>query len=168
MGSDNLTEYGPLIASLLLRLRLELCVIESYFFEAIVPFINQRGLSWVLPFHETVETFLTGSIFAVATNIILLTSTKIVALFFSALDIFTGMPTRFVGSIMARFTKSDKGDKSLDLSPVSIVSSLLRLYGGLVGSLQSGMQTADQFVGKYLTFATLAYIAFKYFHYKFL
>ena len=65
IGKENVAEYAPLISSLLLRIRLEICVIESYFFEAVLPFINQRGLNWVLPFHETIETFVTGSIFAI-------------------------------------------------------------------------------------------------------
>ena len=71
-------EYAPLIAGGLLRVRLELCVVESFFYEAIIPFIKENGLSWVLPFHETVETFLAGTVFAVATNFILIGSTKIV------------------------------------------------------------------------------------------
>ena len=37
-------------------------------YEAIVPFVKENGLSWVLPLHETVETFLAGVIFAVASS----------------------------------------------------------------------------------------------------
>ena len=58
IGNENAAEYGPLIASLLLRIRLEICVLESFLYEAVIPFIQQRGLSWVLPLHETLETFL--------------------------------------------------------------------------------------------------------------
>lgn len=47
IGQENVVEYGPLIASVLLRARLELCVVESFIYEAVVPFIQQRGLSWV-------------------------------------------------------------------------------------------------------------------------
>jgi hypothetical protein len=53
-GQENVVEYGPLIASVLLRIRLELCVLESFLYEAVLPFIQKKGLSWVLPLHETV------------------------------------------------------------------------------------------------------------------
>ena len=71
VGAENAKEYAPLIAGGLLRVRLELCVVESFFYEAIIPFIKKNGLSWVLPLHETVETFLAGTVFAVASNFIL-------------------------------------------------------------------------------------------------
>jgi hypothetical protein len=61
VGRESFIEYGPLIAGGLLRVRLELCVVESFVNEAIIPFIRQNGLNWVLPFHETVETFLAGT-----------------------------------------------------------------------------------------------------------
>jgi hypothetical protein len=61
VGRDSFIEYGPLIAGGLLRVRLELCVVESFFNEAVIPFIKQNGLNWVLPIHETVETFLAGT-----------------------------------------------------------------------------------------------------------
>ena len=67
VGDENFSEYGPLIAGGLLRIRLELCVVESFFNEAVGPFIKENGLSWILPLHETVETFLAGTIFALAT-----------------------------------------------------------------------------------------------------
>ena len=72
VGQENVVEYGPLIASVLLRIRLELCVLESFLYEAVIPFIQQKGLSWVFPINETVETFLAGTIFALASNFILL------------------------------------------------------------------------------------------------
>lgn len=56
IGQENVVEYGPLIASVLLRIRLELCVLESFLYEAVLPFIQKKGLSWVLPLHETVGT----------------------------------------------------------------------------------------------------------------
>jgi hypothetical protein len=64
VGAENVEEYGPLISSVLLRIRLELCVLESFLYEAVVPFIRVKGLSWVLPIHETVETFIAGTVFA--------------------------------------------------------------------------------------------------------
>ena len=42
-------------------------MVESFFNEAVGPFIKENGLSWILPLHETVETFLAGTIFALAT-----------------------------------------------------------------------------------------------------
>ena len=66
VGPKVFEEYAPLIAGGLLRVRLELCVVESFFGEAVLPFVQKNGLSWVLPFHETVETFLAGTIFALS------------------------------------------------------------------------------------------------------
>ena len=43
VGRENVVEYGPLIASVLLRIRLELCVLESFLYEAVVPFIQKKG-----------------------------------------------------------------------------------------------------------------------------
>jgi hypothetical protein len=97
VGRENFIEYGPLIASGLLRIRLELCVVESFFNEAVGPFINQNGLSWVLPVHETVETFLAGTVFAFATTFILVGSTKLVTVIFTYADFFVGGPLRLVG-----------------------------------------------------------------------
>ena len=72
VGPESVKEYAPLIAGGLLRVRLELCVVESFVYEAIIPFVRQNGLSWVLPLHETVETFLAGVVLAVASNFILI------------------------------------------------------------------------------------------------
>ena len=65
VGPENVKEYAPLVAGGLLRVRLELCVVESFWYEAVLPFIKEKGLSWILPLHESVETFLAGVIFAV-------------------------------------------------------------------------------------------------------
>lgn len=97
VGKENFLEYGPLIASGLLRVRLELCVVESFFNEAVGPFISQNGLSWVLPLHETVETFIAGSIFALATTFILVGSTKLLTVLFTYADFFVGGPLRLLG-----------------------------------------------------------------------
>lgn len=97
VGEENFVEYGPLISGGLLRIRLELCVVESFFKEAIGPFIQQNGLSWILPLHETVETFLAGSIFALATTFILIGSTKIVTVVLVYMDILVGLPFRLFG-----------------------------------------------------------------------
>ena len=97
VGPESYKEYAPLIAGGLLRVRLELCVVESFFYEAVLPFIKENGLSWVLPLHETVETFLAGTIFAVASNFILIGSTKIITVIFTYADFFVGAPLRLVG-----------------------------------------------------------------------
>mmetsp|Transcript_3221 Transcript_3221/g.7768 ORF Transcript_3221/g.7768 Transcript_3221/m.7768 type:complete len:378 (+) Transcript_3221:233-1366(+) len=97
VGKENFIEYGPLIASGLLRVRLELCVVESFFNEAVGPFIAQNGLSWVLPLHETVETFLAGTVFALATTFILVGSTKLLTVIFTYADFFVGGPLRLFG-----------------------------------------------------------------------
>ena len=97
VGAENFQEYGPLIASGLLRVRLELCVVESFFNEAVGPFIRQNGLSWVLPVHETVETFLAGTVFALATTFILVGSTKILTVILTYADFLVGGPLRLFG-----------------------------------------------------------------------
>ena len=97
VGPEQFAEYGPLIAGGLLRIRLELCVVESFFNEAVGPFIQQNGLSWVLPLHETVETFLAGVVFSLATTFILVGSTKILTVIFTYADFLIGGPFRFVG-----------------------------------------------------------------------
>jgi hypothetical protein len=97
VGAENFQEYGPLIASGLLRVRLELCVVESFFNEAVGPFIRQNGLSWVLPLHETVETFLAGTVFALATTFILVGSTKILTVIITYADFLVGAPLRLFG-----------------------------------------------------------------------
>jgi len=156
VGSENIVEYGPLIASVLLRIRLELCVLESFLYEAVIPFIQKKGLSWVLPFHETVETFLAGTIFAVGTNFILLGSTKILSILFIYADVITGMPSRFVG---AQIEKSQQG-------AVKNAGKVLKVYGDVLGGVRSFLEAGDTFVGRYLVILTTVYIAFKLAHYK--
>ena len=97
VGAENFQEYGPLIASGLLRIRLELCVVESFFNEAVGPFIQQNGLSWVLPLHETVETFLAGTVFSLATTFILVGSTKLLTVIITYADFLVGTPMRLFG-----------------------------------------------------------------------
>lgn len=111
IGPDDYKTYAPLVAEGLLRVRLELCVLESYFIEAIVPFIRRNGLSWVLPVHESVETFLAGVIFAIATSFILIGSTKILTVLATGFDILGGLPFRFVGG----FGWRNLEDKALEI-----------------------------------------------------
>jgi hypothetical protein len=97
VGDDAFVEYGPLIAGGLLRIRLELCVVESFFKEAVGPFIQRNGVSWILPLHESVETFIAGTIFALATTFILIGSTKILSVIFTYGDFLVGTPARILG-----------------------------------------------------------------------
>ena len=118
-------EYGPLIASVLLRVRLELCVLESFLYEAVIPFVKEKGLSWVLPLHETVETFLAGTIFAIASNFILLGSTKILTVLFIYADTLTGMPTRAIGNGIKKVSQ--------DKSATNAVGNVVKTYGEIIG-----------------------------------
>lgn len=158
VGPENVMEYGPLIASVLLRIRLELCVLESFVYEAIIPFIQQKGISWVLPLHETVETFVAGTIFAIATNFILLGSTKILTVLFVYFDALTGFPARNIGRLIKK--------ASPDKSPGQGVGGVLQGYGEISGFVRKFLEGADTFVGRYLVIATTAYIAFKFAHFK--
>ena len=153
VGQENVVEYGPLIASVLLRIRLELCVLESFVYEAVIPFIQQKGISWVLPVHETVETFLAGTIFALASNFILLGSTKIISIVTIYLDVLTGFPSRLLG----------KGLKNSGAKPIGY---FFEAYGTIVGTLRNVLVKIDSFVGSYLVIATTGYIAFKFLHFK--
>jgi hypothetical protein len=157
VGSDNVVEYGPLIASVLLRIRLELCVLESFLYEAVLPFIQKKGLTWVLPLHETVETFLAGTIFAIASNFILLGSTKILSILFIYADAITGMPTRFLGGVLKKLPAKSAGER---------VGVVVKFYGDVLGGIRGFLETGDTFVGRYLVVATTIYIAFKFAHFK--
>ncbi len=113
VGQENFVEYGPLIAGGLLRIRLELCVVESFFNEAVGPFIQREGLGWILPLHETVETFLAGTIFALASTFILVGSTKIVSVMITYADVFIGAPLRLFGGFA--FDRAKGKPVTLDL-----------------------------------------------------
>eukprot|EP00571_Detonula_confervacea_P016554 CAMPEP_0172311056 /NCGR_PEP_ID=MMETSP1058-20130122/13654_1 /TAXON_ID=83371 /ORGANISM="Detonula confervacea, Strain CCMP 353" /LENGTH=378 /DNA_ID=CAMNT_0013024113 /DNA_START=60 /DNA_END=1196 /DNA_ORIENTATION=+ len=114
VGDDNFSEYGPLIAGGLLRIRLELCVVESFFNEAVGPFIKENGLSWILPLHETVETFLAGTIFALATTFILVGSTKLIQIIAFYGDLVVGGPSRLIGGFF--FDRARGEPVTLDVS----------------------------------------------------
>jgi len=114
VGDDNFSEYGPLIAGGLLRIRLELCVVESFFNEAVGPFIKENGLNWILPIHESVETFLAGTIFALATTFILVGSTKLVQIIAFYGDLLFGGPCRLIGGFF--FDRARGEPVTLDVS----------------------------------------------------
>lgn len=114
VGEESMAEFGPLIAGGLLRIRLELCVVESFFNEAVGPFVKQNGLNWVLPIHETVETFLAGTIFALATTFILVGSTKIIQIIAFYGDLVLGGPCRLLGGFF--FDRARGLPVTLDIS----------------------------------------------------
>lgn len=114
VGDENFSEYGPLIAGGLLRIRLELCVVESFFNEAVGPFIKENGISWILPIHETVETFLAGTIFALATTFILVGSTKLIQIIAFYGDLLVGGPCRLLGGFF--FDRARGEPVTLDVS----------------------------------------------------
>ena len=162
VGQQSFTEYGPLIAGGLLRVRLELCVVESFVNEAVIPFVKQNGLSWILPLHETVETFIAGVIFALASTFILIGSTKILTVIITYTDFLLGLPARVLGGFvydrsMGKPVTLDVGlgpfktrligppktmgpvkETSLtDLGPIGLVTALLsgiiKVLGAVVG-----------------------------------
>ena len=134
-------------------------MLESFLYEAVVPFVQQKGLTWVLPLHESVETFLAGTIFAVASNFILLGSTKILSVLFIYADALTGMPTRAVGKGMKKLSK--------EKSTPHLLGETLSAYGQIIGAARSFLESVDTFVGRYLVIFTSIYIAFKFAHFKF-
>jgi len=99
-GDNNIQNYRPLINDVLIRVRTELCVLESFSRETAVPFVQEKGLGWVLPLHETSETYLAGVVFMIGTNFILLGSTKVVAILSIYHDLALGLPARLLGKFL--------------------------------------------------------------------
>lgn len=161
VGEQTFQEYAPLIAGTLLRVRLELCVVESFFSEAIVPFVNENGLSWVLPRTETVETFLAGTIFSIALNIIFIGSSKIIAVLVTLIDLLLGLPARLVSKIPVG--GGDGEDKD---SPVVTTLAVIGVFGQVLDVARKVAEFADVFVARYLAILTVAYIVFKFLHFR--
>lgn len=158
IGDDAFVEYGPLIAGGLLRIRLELCVVESFWQEAVVPFIARNGLSWVLPWHETVETFVAGVIFALASTFILIGSTKLVSVMAFYVDFFVGGPCRTLGGFtydraIGRPITFDIGFgpfKTRVLGPSDEEALKPRKLVGPVGIVLAGASGAAKVIGQIL------------------
>ena len=158
VGSDVYQDYAPLIAGALLRVRLELCIVESFVSEAVLPFVRQNGLSWVLPAHETIETFLAGSIFAVAVNVIFIGSSKIISVIVIFVDFIIGLPFRLLGKIPV-------GDEQ---SPAKAAVTVVGLVGKGLEVSRNVAEFADLFVARYLALFTVLYIAIKFIHFRIL
>uniref|UniRef100_A0A7S1HAY3 Uncharacterized protein n=1 Tax=Hemiselmis andersenii TaxID=464988 RepID=A0A7S1HAY3_HEMAN len=165
-GSETYQEYAPLIAGSLLRVRLEFCVLESFVYESIIPFIKARGLSWVFPLKETVETFVAGVVFAVATNLVLIGSTKIVTIFVSYADFFVGLPLRFVFGFTEDRIKQFGFDKNPLGGALAVTAKAGKLVGQASGGTRALVETADVFVGRYLLLTTVGYVILKFLKFK--
>ena len=157
-GKDVYQEYAPLIAGSLLRVRLEFCVLESFVYESIIPFIKARGLSWVFPLRETLETFVAGVVFAVASNVVLIGSTKIISIAIFYSDFFIGLPIRLTfGFINDRLVKSGAGK-----NPAGVVliagTGAIRLIGQTTEVARKFIEFWDVFVGRYLLLTTFGYV----------
>ncbi|KAK3239072.1 hypothetical protein CYMTET_50972 [Cymbomonas tetramitiformis] len=100
-GDQNVEDYRPLINDVLIRVRTELCVLESFVRETATPFIQEKGISWILPLKETSDTYIAGVVFMVGANFILLGSTKIVAILSIYHDLVLGLPCRLLGRVFA-------------------------------------------------------------------
>lgn len=119
------------------------------------------SMDQVLPLHETFETFLTGTVFAIAINIVLLGSTKILSILLLYLDTLIGFPIRIVTKVLQKLLKSkDKGGKSIDATDV------IGFIGESIGWIRRLLENFDSFVGTKLAFGTTLYILFKFLHLK--
>mmetsp|Transcript_5202 Transcript_5202/g.15017 ORF Transcript_5202/g.15017 Transcript_5202/m.15017 type:complete len:384 (-) Transcript_5202:403-1554(-) len=196
VGPEAFREYGPLIAGGLLRIRLELCVVESFFSEAVGPFIRENGLSWILPLHETVETFIAGTIFALATTFIMVGSTKLISVIAVYGDAFVGVPCRLFGTFFfdramgkpvtldiglgpwktrvigppeeeeAEKVAKGLGDVPAGKIPVVLVSGAVKYLGEGSKIVRETIEALDLFVGRYLVVIATGYIGFKFIHFK--
>ena len=110
-GDQNIENYRPLINDVLIRVRTELCVLESFSRETALPFIKEKGLGWVLPIHETSETYLAGVVFMVGANFILLGSTKVVAILAIYHDLSLGLVARGAGRLLGMATPEAEEEK---------------------------------------------------------
>ena len=106
-GDSNIENYRPLINDVLIRVRTLLCVLESFVRETAIPFVQTKGLGWVLPRHETSETYLAGVVFVVGANFILLGSTKVVAILAIYHDLSLGLVARGMGGLLGFMSPGD-------------------------------------------------------------
>lgn len=164
-GREVYQEYSPLIAGSLLRVRLEFCVLESFVYESIIPFVKARGLSWVFPLKETLETFIAGTVFAVATNLVLIGSTKIITIVVSYADFFLGFPIRLVFGFTADRLKGAGAEKNV-LAPLYYGTTALKSVGQVSLGVRKFVEGADVFVGRYLLLTTVGYVGLKFLKFK--
>ena len=110
-GDENIENYRPLINDVLIRVRTELCVLESFVRETAVPFVREKGVGWVFPAHEKSETYLAGVVFMLGANFILLGSTKVVAIMAIYHDLSLGLMTRLAGGALGALGPENEEEK---------------------------------------------------------
>jgi len=181
-------EYRPLAIEALLRVRLEVCVLESFVYEAIVPFVQRKGLGWVLPLHETVDTVIAGTVFAVALNFILFGTTKILAVLSIYHDFLVGAPLRLIGFAILPEKKvkevpfiqinwpgtppepvkeeDDTPEGPPPALPLAVFGGACKGYGVLAEFLKNFLEGLDTFVGRYLVLVSITYVIFKWAHFR--
>ncbi|CAE8629802.1 unnamed protein product [Polarella glacialis] len=187
LGVDG-QEYRPLAIEALLRVRLEICVLESFVYEAIIPFVQRKGLGWVLPFHETIDTVIAGTVFAIAVNFILFGTTKILAVLGIYHDFLLGAPLRLIGySILPEKRKKETPliqinwpgtpapeDEKEEVEtpgdppamPLLAFGGVCKGYGVFAGFVKDILEGLDTFVARYLALVSITYIVFKWAHFR--
>lgn len=195
LGSEG-QEYRPLVIEALLRVRLEVCVLESFVYEAIVPFVQKKGLGWILPLHETIDTVIAGTVFALAINFILFGTTKILAVLSIYHDFIVGAPLRLIGygllpeprapepSPFIQINWPGQGPPppapepevqeeeqaqpkdELSVGPVQVFGGVCKTYGNISEFVKNTLEGFDTFVGRYLVVVSIAYVGFKWAHFR--
>lgn len=187
LGSEG-AEYRPLAIEALLRVRLEVCVLESFVYEAVVPFVQRKGLGWILPLHETIDTVIAGTVFAVAVNFILFGTTKILSVLGIYHDFLIGAPLRLIGFAILPEQKpketpfiqinwpgtqqtteevqEESGPPPPPAAPLAVFGGICKGYGIFAGILKDFLEGVDTFAGRYLAFFSILYIAFKWAHFR--
>ncbi|CAE7738185.1 hypothetical protein AK812_SmicGene15999 [Symbiodinium microadriaticum] len=186
LGAEG-AEYRPLAIEALLRVRLEVCVLESFVYEAIIPFVERKGIGWVLPLHETIDTVIAGTVFAVALNFILFGTTKILSVLGIYHDILIGTPLRLIGFAILpekrpketpliqinwpgmpppKEEEEPEEPREPPSAPFAIFGGICKGYGIFAGILKDFLEGVDTFAGRYLAFFSILYVAFKWAHFK--
>eukprot|EP00931_Biecheleriopsis_adriatica_P024780 TRINITY_DN15351_c1_g1_i1.p1 TRINITY_DN15351_c1_g1~~TRINITY_DN15351_c1_g1_i1.p1 ORF type:complete len:347 (-),score=49.92 TRINITY_DN15351_c1_g1_i1:38-1006(-) len=188
LGAEG-AEYRPLAIEALLRVRLEICVLESFVYEAIIPFVQRKGLGWILPLHETIDTVIAGTVFAIAVNFILFGTTKILAVIGIYHDFLIGAPLRLIGYGILPETKPkevpliqinwpgapapkeeneeiESEPKEPPAAPLAVFGMVCKGYGVFAGIVKDFLEGLDTFVGRYLAFFSITYILFKWAHFR--
>ncbi|EEH56015.1 LOW QUALITY PROTEIN: uncharacterized protein MICPUCDRAFT_65417 [Micromonas pusilla CCMP1545] len=181
-GDQNIENYRPLINDVLIRVRTELCILESFSRETMVPFIKEKGVGWVLPLHETSETYLAGVVFMVGANFILLGSTKVVAILAIYHDLARGFsrapraaardgdPGGGRGETRARVQRADgpadDGDQGADGRDerAGEGGAAAGVREGVRGAAR-GLEVFDTFCSRYFVAFTVTYVLVKTGHY---
>mmetsp|Transcript_69062 Transcript_69062/g.180984 ORF Transcript_69062/g.180984 Transcript_69062/m.180984 type:complete len:254 (+) Transcript_69062:3-764(+) len=186
LGGDG-AEYRPLAIEALLRVRLEICVLESFLYEAIIPFVQKKGLGWILPLHETLDTVIAGTVFVVAVNFILFGTTKILAVLSIYHDFLVGAPLRLIGyAILPEVRAKEKPWIEINwpgktpqeelpeapenaeppAAPLAIFGGVCKGYGTFAEITKNLCEGLDTFVGRYLVIGSVTYVIFKWAHFR--